>query len=112
MSRVMFNPKHKEVLDPMLLSLPGVDPGKMFGYPAYYTNGKLFACLYENGVGLKVPESLAKELIGREGIDHFVPLGRKKMREWIQITRESSEDYLGDFETFKRSVEYVASLKN
>ncbi len=111
MVRTTFKEEQKEVIDTMLLPIQGVEAGKMFGYPGYYVNGKLFACLYENGVGLKVPETLAKELIGKEGIDHFVPLGRKKMREWIQITRESSEDYLGDFEIFKRSVEYVASLK-
>jgi len=111
MAKAVFNEKHKEVIDPILLSNPGVEAGRMFGYPAYYISGKMFACLYENGVGMKVPEHLACELIGKEGITHFVPLGRKKMREWIQITHERSEDYINDFEVFKRSFEYVASLK-
>jgi TfoX/Sxy family transcriptional regulator of competence genes len=35
----------------------------MFGYPSYYVGGKLFACIYENGLGLKVPESMAEELV-------------------------------------------------
>jgi TfoX/Sxy family transcriptional regulator of competence genes len=110
MGKAIFNEKHKEVIDPMLLSIPGVEAGMMFGYPAYYVNGKMFACLYENGVGLKVPEHLANELIGKEGIDHFVPLSRKVMREWIQITRERSEDYLKDEPIFRSSMEYVSSL--
>ena len=111
MNKVVFNPRHKEVLDPMLLSIPGVDAGNMFGYPAYYIDGKMFACLYEDGVGLKVPEELANKLIGREGIDHFVPLGRKKMREWIQISRERSEDYIDDEPIFLSSVKYVSLLE-
>ena len=52
MSTVTFNPAHKEVLDDVLLQIPGVVGGMMFGYPAYYINRKLFACIYEEGVGI------------------------------------------------------------
>ena len=82
----------------------------MFGYPAYYVNKKLFACLYEDGVGIKVPENLAKELVGEEGIIYFQPLGRRKMREWIQINRKHSEEYLKDLEIFEESIKFVSSL--
>lgn len=110
MAKPVFNEKHKEVIDAILLSMPGVSPGKMFGYPAYYVNGKMFACLYENGIGLKVPEDLANDLVGKEGFTPFVPLGRKRMREWIQIDRDRPEEYIKDQEIFERSVEYVSSL--
>jgi len=35
----------KATLDGLLLGLPMVRAGKMFGYPAYYVKGKLFAVL-------------------------------------------------------------------
>jgi hypothetical protein len=82
----------------------------MFGYPAYYVNNKLFACIYENGVGIKVPETKANELIAQEGVIHFQPLGRKKMREWIQINRTNSKDYLKDKDILDISLEFVSSL--
>ncbi|MGZ7043429.1 MAG: MmcQ/YjbR family DNA-binding protein [Methanobacterium sp.] len=110
MGKAKFNPKHKEILDSFLLEKPGVVPGKMFGYPAYYVNKKLFACLYEDGVGIKVTEDNANELIGSEGIIPFQPLGRRKMREWIQINREKSEDYLKDEKIFEISIEFVSAL--
>jgi hypothetical protein len=110
MVNINFNIKHKRVLDSFLLKIPGVVPGKMFGYPAYYINKKLFACLYENGVGVKIPGNKANELIGRKGIINFQPLGRAKMREWIQINREISEDYLKDQEIFDISIKYVSTL--
>jgi len=110
MGKPVFDPDHKEVIDPILLSMPGVSPGKMFGYPAYYVNGKMFACLYEKGIGIKVPEELANDLIGKEGITPFVPLGRKRMREWVQIDRSNSDDYIKDQWIFERSVSYVSSL--
>jgi len=105
-----FNVEYKKILDSFLLKTPGVVSGKMFGYPAYYINNKLFACLYENGVGIKIPEDKANELIGKKGIVHFQPLGRAKMREWIQINRERSEDYLKDQEIFDFSIKFVSSL--
>jgi hypothetical protein len=108
MSPVAFNPKHKEVLDSVLLQMPGVVAGTMFGYPAYYINKKLFACLYEEGVGIKVPVKVAESLVGKKGIIRFQPKGRKPMKEWIQINHERSEDYRMDEEILKISVEYVA----
>ena len=110
MGNANFNIEHKKVLDSFLLEIPGVKSGKMFGYPAYYIKKKLFACVYENGVGVKIPENKANELIGKKGIIHFQPMGRAKMREWIQINREISEDYLKDQEIFNISIKFVSTL--
>ncbi len=110
MDTANYNVEHKKILDSFLLKTHGVVSGKMFGYPAYYINKKLFACLYENGVGIKIPERKANELIGKKGIVHFQPLGRAKMREWIQINRERSVDYLKDQEIFNDSIKFVSSL--
>ena len=109
LSKVKYNAKLKEVLDSFLLNIPVVKSGKMFGYPAYYVVGKLFASGYKDAVCVKVPESLANELLKREEIVHFQPMGRK-MREWIQINRNNSEDYLKDKDIFDASVEFVSSI--
>jgi len=109
MSQTKYNENHKQILDKILLKNPEVKPGKMFGFPAYYVGGKLFACIYENGVGLKVPEPRVNELRGQPHIEYFQPLGRKKMREWVQINRENSEYYVKDKEILFEALEYVAS---
>lgn len=111
MVKAQFNIKHKEVLDSFLLDNPIVKPGKMYGHPAYYVGGKLFASFYMKGVCVKVPESLKNELLKRTEIVSFEPMGRK-MREWILINRNKSEDYLKDRDIFESSIEYVASLVN
>lgn len=80
MSKAQFNIKHKEVLDTFLLNIPFVKEGKMYGHPAYYVGGKLFASLCMEGVCVKIPESLVAELLKREEIVPFQPMGRK-MRE-------------------------------
>jgi hypothetical protein len=105
-----FNAAHKAVLDRLLLALPGVTAGKMFGYPAYYIVKKLFACLYGDGVGLKVPAPLAAQLLERQEVVPFQPLGKPRMREWVQINHGDSEDYQKEMDVFRASVAFVRSL--
>lgn len=101
---------HKETLDSLLLNIPNVVQGKMFGYPAYYVNGKLFACIYGEGLGVKVPEDVAIKLLSEQHIVPFQPLGKPKMKEWIQINHMKSEDYRKDMDIFLISVEFVIQL--
>ena len=109
--KAQYNLKHKEILDSFLLDNPFVKPGKMYGHPAYYVGGKLFASLYMEGVCVKLPESMISKLLEREEIVPFEPMGRK-MREWILIIRKKSEEYLKDQDIFDESIKYVASLAN
>ena len=109
MSNVEYNEKHKAILDSFLLDIPIVKPGKMYGHPAYYVNGKLFASLYMDGVCVKIPEKRVKDLLEKDGIIPFEPMGRK-MREWILIVREKSKDYINDKNIFEESIEFVSSL--
>jgi len=109
-TKAKFNQDHKNVLDSYLLNLSIVEAGKMFGYPAYYVGGKLFACVFEDGIGVKVPEEMANELLKREDIVRFQPLGRKKMKEWIQINKIKSEEYLAEKKIFDESIKFVAKI--
>ena len=100
----------KAVLDELLLDLPSVKPGKMFGYEAYYVFGKMFACIYGDGVGIKVPEEEANRLLDEPFVIPFQPLGRKRMREWVQINREKPEEYRQDEASFLIAVEFVRQI--
>jgi hypothetical protein len=103
-----FNPDHKTVLDDLLLGHPGVRPGKMFGFPAYYAGQKLCICLYEQGVGVKLPETLATKLLETDpNVIPFIPMGKPKMREWVQINLERSEGYQQYLAVFEESIRFV-----
>lgn len=110
MAKANYDQAVRSVVDKILLQFPGVMEGKMFGYPAYYLNGKMVGCVYEDGVGLKVPEKMAKKLLDNAHITHFQPLGRRKMREWIQINHADPKDYLLDESIFEASVSYLRTL--
>ncbi len=103
-----FNSDHKAVLDDLLLNLPEVRAGKMFGFPAYYVGKKLSICLYEQGVGIKLPEQSATKLLETDqNAVPFRPLGKPKMREWIQINLSNSENYRNYKSVFEESIRYL-----
>jgi len=108
-----FNPEHKAVLDKLLLSHPLVQPGKMFGYPPYYVGGKLCICLYEQGIGIKLPADIASGPLESDStVVPFMPLGRPKMREWVQINLERSKDYARYLPILEESIRYVYSQQD
>jgi hypothetical protein len=108
-----FNPEHKAVLDDLFAGHPLVRPGKMFGFPAYYVGKKLCICLYEQGVGIKLPESSVAKLLETDpNVVPFRPLGKPKMREWVQINLTRSEDYRQYQSVFDESIRYLLANPN
>jgi hypothetical protein len=103
-----FNLEHKAVLDDLLLGHPLVHSGKMFGFPAYYVGEKLCICLYEQGVGVKLPaQTVAKLLETNPNVTPFQPYGKARMREWIQINLNRSEDYRQYQAVFDESIQFL-----
>jgi hypothetical protein len=94
----------------MLLTHPSVNPGKMFGLPAYFVGKKLCICLYQQGVGVKLPEQSAVRLLESDpNVIPFQPYGKPKMREWIQINLVRSEDYWQYRAVFDESIRHVSA---
>ena len=110
MPKMSYDPEVKEVLDSMLLDNVEVEPGKAFGLPAYYINGKMFAAVYEDGATIKVPEETAAELLERDGMHEFRPMDKHVMKNWVLIRRESPEDYREDKELFQLAFDHVYVL--
>jgi hypothetical protein len=114
-ARVTGNPvdlSHKRVLDTILLKLPGVEAGEITGLFAYFTGNKMFACICNGGVGVRLPAAEAANLqFSRDSVVPFLPKGRQSTREWIQINHENSADYEQDLEIFSSSIAFVKAAK-
>jgi len=103
---------HKQVLDAMLLKLPGVEAGEITGLFAYFVGKRMFACVCNGGVGLRLPPAAAADLqFSRDNAVPFQPKGRPSSREWIQINHENSADYTQDLEIFQSSIAFVRAAK-
>ena len=107
--KVEFDERQKLVLDEMLLKLSGAKAGKMFGFPGYWTGGKLFACLFGPGVGFKLTPDRAAEMLKKPGFMPFTPRG-KQMAAWVMLKPKRAGD-LRRFESlFRESLDYVSGL--
>lgn len=102
----------KAQIDAVLLQLTGVIAKKINDLDAYFVNDKMFACISGNGVGLRVPASVATELrFSRNNVVPFQPGGVSSSREWIQIDRADAADYEQDLELFRASLEFVKGAR-
>ncbi len=109
MAKINVDEEHKKALDNIMQTVPGVRPGKMFGYPAYYVGRKMFTSFYEDGVCAKVPLELKERLIEDENIEPFIAMGRH-IKKWVLIKVTSAVDYQKYADIFKTSAEYVDEL--
>mgnify|MGYP003576232812 CR=1 FL=1 len=63
-------------IDAVLLKLPGVSTRKLKGLHAYFVSDRMFACISGNGVGLRLPVTVARELhFSRNDVVPFTPAG-------------------------------------
>jgi hypothetical protein len=98
----------KAQIDAVLLKLPGVSARKINGLDAYFVSDRMFACISGEGVGLRLPAAVARELqFSRGDVGPFQPAGLGSTREWIQIDRAEAADYEKDLEIFRASLEFV-----
>jgi hypothetical protein len=103
------NMSRKEQIDALMLALPGVEPRKINGLDAYFVSDKMFACLSDGAIGLRLPAAMATELQFSSGdyIGPFSPGGMATTREWVQLKRANAADYAKDLDLFQASVEFV-----
>jgi hypothetical protein len=103
---------HKAVLDALLLKIPGVEAMELSGLQAYLVAKRMFACIHDGGVGIRLPSGDAANLqFSRDDVSAFQPKGRPSSREWIQINHANSADYEKDLEIFKSSIAFVRASK-
>ena len=98
----------KAQIDALLLSLPGASTRKINNLDAYFVSDKMFACISGDGIGLRLPATIATELqFSRDNVVPFQPGGVSSTREWIQINRADAAEYAKDLELFQASLDFV-----
>jgi hypothetical protein len=102
----------KGQIDAVLLKLPGVSTKKINGLDAYFVNDRMFACISGNGVGLRLPANVARDLqFSRANVVAFQPGGVTSSKEWVQIDREDAAEYAQDLELFQAAHEFVRATR-
>jgi hypothetical protein len=110
MPSYMSDPDRKSKIDAVLLKLPGVVAKKLNKMDAYFVNDRMFACISDTGVALRLPSATVTELqFSRSDVGPFSAggLGAAATREWLQINRADAAEYEKDLELFRNSLEFV-----
>ena len=103
---------YKAVLDALLLPIRGVEAGEMSGLPAYFVNKRMFACIANGGVGIRLAASTAANLqFSNKHASPFQPKGIPSTREWVQLTHEDPAAYEKDRDLFLASIEFVKAAR-
>jgi hypothetical protein len=71
---------------------PGLERRKMFGYPAAFVNGNMFAGLFQDVAFARLPPGLQAELEREHGAHHFEPMPGRPMRAYTALPDEVVED--------------------
>jgi TfoX/Sxy family transcriptional regulator of competence genes len=69
----------------------GVERRFMFGYPAAFVNGNMFAGLFEDSVALRLGEVGAAEA-KRVGATDFAPMAGRRMTGWVAMGGRRATD--------------------
>jgi hypothetical protein len=109
MGPLNYNSEQKVTLDRLLLDYPEVSASVVFGLPCYKVHGVVFATLYGEGVGIKLPEARVRELLEKPGVVPFRPFGRNRGKEFVQINRDNPQDYQHDKALFEEAMRYAVS---
>ena len=101
-----------EFFERKFASDPSIEPGKMMGLPGFKLvhNNKFFLLCYDDGVMLKMPAERYKELLKRDDVVPFQPMGdRKPMSTWIVWTRIEPDEYFEEWEIIELARNYTES---
>jgi TfoX/Sxy family transcriptional regulator of competence genes len=86
-------PELVSAFDALMVRCKKAERRSMFGYPAAFVNGNMFAGLHEDRLVLRLDDDSAEE--AREhGARDFEPMPGRAMKGWVAVPRAMVEDEL------------------
>lgn len=80
-----------ELFDSLLTQTIG-DRRLMFGHPAGFVNGNMFAAVFGDSIIVRLAETDRAALLAHEGAETFDPMGGRPMREYVVLPVAMLED--------------------
>jgi TfoX/Sxy family transcriptional regulator of competence genes len=96
--------------DTLLVSLPGAERRKMFGYPCAFTNGQMFTGLHQENMILRLGDADRADFLRLAGAGPFEPLPGRPMREYVVVPGSLLDEPDTLRSWLERSFHYASSL--
>lgn len=113
MTFTKFKKAPSELVDFLTNKMKNVkcDYRKMFGYPAYFINGSMFAGLFGDKLFLKLSEpDIAEIKKTSKGVGDLEPMPGRPMKGYVTIPESVYSDDALFAEWLNKSIKYVSSL--
>lgn len=101
--------ENRQAFEAALPDEPDVERRSMFGCPAVFVNGNLFAGAHADHINLRLDEQTRQACLS-EGFSRFEPMEGKPMREYVCPPQERSSDIVFLEPWLRRAYEYGRSL--
>jgi TfoX/Sxy family transcriptional regulator of competence genes len=102
-------PELVTLFDEVVPKAPGVERRKMFGYPAAFTNGNMFAGLHANKMVLRLPDDVYREFLAA-GAEPFEPMPGRPMKGYAAAPASLLADKPALSAWLERSFEGIAKM--
>jgi TfoX/Sxy family transcriptional regulator of competence genes len=103
-------PELVAVFGQIIAARPMAETRKMFGYPAAFANGQMFASLFGDNFILRLPDAEREAFIQQQGTHLFEPMPGRPMREYVVVppsmvkSRSQLDDWLGKAMAYAQSL--------
>ncbi len=98
------------ILDEAAAPFAVIERRKMFGCPAFFINGNMFAGVYGQQLFLRLPSETRAMLETDWEAKPFEPIPGRPMTEYVTMPEAIWSDSAALEEWMRRSVEFVASM--
>jgi TfoX/Sxy family transcriptional regulator of competence genes len=99
-----------DIFDRLMPEDPKIERRKMFGYPAAFTNGNLFAGLHQESFILRLSEADREVFQAKYQAAIFEPMAGRKMREYVVVPSDLLGDKRAMDHWLSRSRDYAAGV--
>jgi TfoX/Sxy family transcriptional regulator of competence genes len=102
-------PEDVERFQAATAGIEGLEPRKMFGFPAVFANGNMVAGLYQDMVMVRLPDAERQARLD-DGWSLFEPMPGRPMREYVALPTEVFADADATRGWIERAADYVRTL--
>jgi TfoX/Sxy family transcriptional regulator of competence genes len=103
-------PELVQTFGELVARLPGVERRTMFGYPAAFLHGQMFASLFADNMIVRLPAEERTRLLAVDGAAVFEPMPGRPMREYVALPPGMIEQPSEAEAWLERALAYAASL--
>jgi TfoX/Sxy family transcriptional regulator of competence genes len=104
------SPELSRILEEAAEPFAIIERRKMFGCPAFYINGNMFAGVYGRQLFLRLPPEARATLENEMAARPFEPIAGRPMKEYVAMPEAIWSDVAALDDWMRRSVEFVAAM--